>query len=159
MLTDDMLTPADRFNLTVLHNVEDRVIQNMVPSYGPDEYDYENRMYCPYKVGKLYITKRNLYFIKLCITPLIEPLMFAEDHILQKDSILVFLGVEQFFFIKDNIEDSFSLYMMKFLNGDQCYYELIPTRFNINGFDWTYNSQDHIKTFLKNVNLVEVDPL
>lgn len=158
MLTDDMLTPADRFNLTILHNVEDKIIQTMISTHGPDEYDSES-MYCPYKIGKLYKTIRNLYFIKLCNAPLIEPLMFAEDHILQKDSIVVFLGIEQFFFIKNNIEDSFSLYMMKFLHGDQCYYELIPTRFNIKGYDWTYNSQDHFKTFLKNVNLIEMELL
>ena len=49
-----VLTPADQFNLTLLHNIEDSIIRFSVLTYGPGEEESDDAIECPYNVGKIY---------------------------------------------------------------------------------------------------------
>lgn len=164
-LIDHVLTPADQLNIVILHNIEDQISRENVRSYGPDEDIIIDGFFCPFKVGKLYITIRDTYFIKILNTNLIEPEFFAEDEILDKDAVIIFLGIERFIINKNLAEgaipsdDSFSLYTLKFLYGDEYYHQLIPTKFTYDGVDWTYNTTTNIQTVLQHITILDVNPL
>lgn len=147
----EILTPADQFNLTLLHNIEDKFSRISVMTYGPDEEEMSNGISCPFKVGKLYQNLTDLYLIQLINKPSNDLAAVAEDVCVPANSILIFMGIERFYFEKVINEDSFSVYSLKFLYEDSIYYDLIPTRFNYDGFDWTEATQQNVQMIIKKV--------
>jgi len=146
-----LLTPADQFNLTLLHNIEDNIIRFSVLTYGPNEEPYNGAIECPYNVGKLYKTAAPTYLINLSTNFLYEPNMVAEDILVPEESVLVFIGVERFFFEKTEYQDSFSIYTLRFLYEDNVYFDLVPARFNDDDMDWTYVTSANVSTYMKRV--------
>lgn len=147
---DDILTSADQFNLTILHNFEDPIFTESVLSYGPDEDKLPNAFQCPYVVGKMYLALEPLWLINITLTKHLKPI--AEDYLVQAERILIFLGLERFNISNLSVEDSFFIYTCKFLCEDITCHQLIPTRFNYNGFDWTETTNIHVQHALYKAN-------
>ena len=147
----ELLTPADQFNLTLLHNLEDKLIRFAVESYGPNQEKYTEALSCPFTIGKLYQSVVELYLIKIVTKLEYEPSIVAEDVYVPTNSILMFMGIERFYFEKTAHEDSFSIYALKFLFEENVYYDLIPTRFNYDGFDWTDGTQQNVQHLMQKV--------
>jgi hypothetical protein len=147
----ELLTPADQFNLTLLHNLEDILNRFTVESYGPFQEKTKDGLSCPFTVGKIYQSVVELYLIKIITNLDYEPSLVAEDVYVPTNSILMFMGVERFYFEKTAHEDSFSIYALKFLFEENVYYDLIPTRFNYDGFDWTDSTQQNVQHIMEKV--------
>lgn len=143
----ELLTPAEQFNLTILHNVENHINHFTVQSYGPNQEKISHGLSCPYVVGKLYQSITDIYVIKFNTS--LDIKLIAEDAYIPANSILMFMGIERFHFEKAIYHDGFSIYALKYLIDDQLYYELIPTRFNYDGFDWTYNTQQNVQYIIQ----------
>lgn len=156
---DDILTPADQFNLTILHNFQDDISSELVASYGPDEDEIPNAFKCPYVIGKMYVALKSLCLIKIDSNNLLKPILLAEDYIVEYDQIIIFLGLERYNISKSNIDDSFFIYTCKFLSGDSICYQLIPTRFNYNGFDWTGSTNVQVQHALNKANCDQLKKL
>lgn len=146
----ELLTPAEQFNLTVLHNVEDTISRFSVKSYGPYQEKIPDGLSCPCVVGKLYQAINDIYVIRLITkSEFDEKAIIAEDAYVPTNSILMFMGIERFQFEKSIYDDSFSVYALKYLIDDKLYYDLIPTRFNYDGFDWTDGTQQNIQHIMQ----------
>ena len=146
-----VLTPADQFNLTLLHNIEDSIIRFSVLTYGPGEQPSDDAIECPYNVGKIYKVLAPTYLINLSNNLLYDPTTVAEDVYVPEDSILVFLGVERFFFEKNEYLDSFSIYTLRFLFEDNICFDLVPARFDDDNIDWTYITGKNVSAYMKKV--------
>lgn len=149
----ELLTPAEQFNLTVLHNMEDKVFHYQIKSYGPNQEKIIDGISCPFIIGKLYQTMSDAYLIKFLpknssgdYNP---EALTAEDVYMPANSIIIFMGVERFQFEKAVYDDSFSIYALKFLFEENIYYDLIPTRFNYDGFDWTHGTQQNVQHIMQ----------
>lgn len=147
----ELLTPADQFNLTLLHNFEDILNRFIVESYGPNQEKIPDALSCPFIIGKLYQSIFELYLIKITNNLNNDPHMMAEDVYIPTNSILMFMGIERFQFEKTARDDSFSIYALKFLFEENVYYDLIPTRFNYDGFDWTEATQQNVQHIMQKV--------
>lgn len=145
----ELLTPAEQFNLTVLHNVEDNINRFAVKSYGPNQEKISDGLSCPYVIGKLYQAVTDMYVIKFVAKSDFEKKLIAEDCYIPTNSILMFMGIERFQFEKAIYDISFSVYALKYLIDDHLYYDLIPTRFNYDGFDWTDGTQQNIQHIMQ----------
>jgi hypothetical protein len=156
---DDILTPADQFNLTILHNFQDAISSELVASYGPDEDEIPNAFKCPYVIGKMYVALKPLCLIRIGLSIHLNPILLAEDYAVETDQILIFLGLERYNISKTNIDDSFFIYTCKFLSGDSACHQLIPTRFNYNGFDWTGSTNIQVQHALYKVNCDQLKKL
>lgn len=147
----EILTPADQFNITLLHNIEDEIKRFPVKTYGPGEQSFEDGIECPFVVGKLYKTTMTTYLIELTQDATYEPSTVAIDVQIPQDSVLIFLGVEKFFFEKNDYLDSFSVYTLRFLYGDSIYFDLVPARFTEDDLDWTYLTKSNLAIYMKKV--------
>ena len=147
----ELLTPADQFNITLLHHSEELIKRLPVATYGHGETPKKNSIECPFTIGKLYKTLNPIYLIELTQDAKYEPSTVANDVDVPQDSILIFLGVEKFFFEKNAYLDSFSIYALRFLYGDNIYFDIVPARFTEDDMDWTYVSNSNLATYMKKV--------
>jgi len=146
-----VLTPADQFNLTLLHNIEDSIIRFSVLTYGPGEQPSDDAIECPFNVGKIYKVLAPTYLINYPYMTFHEPTMLAEDIYIPEDSYLIFLGVERLLFEKNEYLDSFSVYILRFLYEDSIYFDIVPARFDEDDMDWTYLTIKNVSVFMKRV--------
>lgn len=147
----ELLTPADQFNLTLLHNIEEEIKRTPVKTYGPGEEPTFDAVECPFIVGKLYKTIAPTYLIELLQDQKYEPPTVASDIVVPEDSILIFLGAEKYFFEKNEYLDSFSIYTLRFLYGDAVYFDLVPARFTEDDIDWSYVTTANLSIYMKKV--------
>jgi hypothetical protein len=89
--------------------------------------------------------------INLSNNLLYDPTTVAEDVYVPEDSVLVFLGVERFFFEKNEYLDSFSIYTLRFLFEDNICFDLVPARFDDDNIDWTYITGKNVSAYMKKV--------
>jgi len=147
----ELLTPADQFNLTLLNNIEDNIKCFPVQTYGPGEFAVSGAIECPYLIGKLYQTTMPIYLIELITDTTYEPIIVANDVYIPANEVLVFLGVERFYFQKNEFEDSFSVYTLRFLYGENIYFDLVPARFTDDDIDWSYLTSTNLSIYMKKV--------
>lgn len=159
MFMTEILTPADQFNLTLIHNMDDMIRKYPVETYGPGEEFRYGAIECPYIVGKLYKTIAPTYLIQLTTDEKYEPATIAIDAFIPENEVLVFLGVERYFFQQNKFENNFSIYTLRFLYQDTIYFDLVPARFTEDDLDWTYITNQNISIFMKKVLRENIQPL
>ena len=147
----ELLTPADQFNLTLLNNIEEDIKCFPVQTYGPGEQEIPGAVECPFLIGKLYRTIMPTYLIELIKDTTYEPMLIANDVYVPANEALVFLGVERYYFEKNEFEDSFSVYTLRFLYGENIYFDLVPARFTEDDLDWSYITNANISVYMKKV--------
>jgi hypothetical protein len=155
----EVLTPADQFNLTLIHNMDDLLKKFPVPTYGPEEDPVYGAIECPYTVGKLYKTIAPTYLVQLTTDEKYEPATIAIDVLIPENEVLVFLGAERYFFQQNKFEDNFSIYTLRFLYQDAIYFDLVPARFTEDDLDWTYISNKNISFYMTKVLRGSITPL
>ncbi len=155
----EVLTPADQFNLTLIHNMDNLLTKYPVKTYGPGEENTLGAIECPYTVGKLYKTIAPTYLVQLVTDEKYEPATIAVDVLIPENEVLVFLGAERYFFQQNKFEDNFSIYTLRFLYQDTIYFDLVPARFTEDHIDWTYISNRNVAFYMTKVLKGTIEPI